>query len=65
MAADEACIGSHGVALCVVQRAITHKVWLSSNQHAATTGAGQPDEKHLKISAVALALVNRNWMMNY
>lgn len=42
-----------------------HNIWLPSNQQTAAPGAGQPDEKDLKISAVALDLVNRNWMMNY
>lgn len=45
--------------------AIIHNIRPPSNQQAAAPGAGQSDEKHLKISAFALALVNRNWMMKY
>lgn len=34
--------------------AIIHNICLPSNQQAAAPGAGQPAEKDLKISAVAL-----------
>lgn len=45
--------------LVCVLGTIIHKIWLLSNQQAVAPGAGQPDEKHLPISAVALALGNR------
>lgn len=57
MAAYGVCRFSTAVEL-VSEGAVIHKMWLSSNQHAVTPGAGQPDEKQLKISAGALAMLS-------
>lgn len=55
MVADEGCIRFLTRMLVLAVWAVIPKIWLSSNQQAASPGAGQPDEKHLDISAAALA----------